>query len=218
VAAQSLRRSWIVIVGSGAPAAEVSNGALVIKHIRRKLNLTPFKAFPDTFSGLPYLVKNSNVVTIGGPRSNEWCFNLNEFTDPKYGITIKRERGADETWADYLVDGFTVNDFIVGTTHVPIQTHRGLLGTGQQNGATPAYHRQRKRLFQPNKRLFGQSNRLRPLQVTHIGGTQFEDTCTMVKAFLADADPGFYQCDWPEPADPTYAACPASPTYTKLTV
>jgi len=192
----SLRRSWIVIVGSNAPAPEVSNGALVIQHIRRKLNLTPFKAFSDTFPGLPYLVKNSNVMTIGGAFANEWAFNLNELTDPKYEITVNRERAANETWKDYvLAGGITVNGFIVGTTHIPIQSHRGILATGQQT-----------------------VNRLRPLQVMHISGVEFEDTCTMVQAFLADVDPGFYQCDWPEPADPTFAACPASPTYTKLVV
>lgn len=192
----SLRRSWIVIVGSDAPAPEVNNGVSVIQHLRRKLNLTPFKAFPDTFPGLPYLVKNCNVMTIGGPGSNEWTFNLNELTEPKYDVTVNRAREANETWKDYvLAGGITVNGFIVGTTHIAVQPHRGILATGQQA-----------------------VNRLRPLQVMHIGGWAFEDTCTMVQAFLADADPGFYQCDWPEPADPTFAACPASPTYTKLAV
>jgi hypothetical protein len=192
----SLRRSWIVVVGSNAPAAEVNNGTSVIQHIRRKLNLTPFKAFPDTFPGLPYLAKNCNVMTIGAPNANEWAFNLNEFTEPKYDITVNREKAADEAWKDYVTSGgIAVKGFIVGTVPVAGQDHRGLLATGQQV-----------------------NSRLRPLQVMHIGGWAFEDTCTMVKAFLADVDPGFYQCDWPDPADPTMAACPASPTYTKLTV
>ena len=221
MAAQSLRRSWIVIVGSGAPAAEVSNGTLVIQHIRRKLNLTPFKAFPDTFPGLPLLVKNCNVVTIGGPPANEWTFNLNEYTDPKWDITVNRERAADESYQEYIQSGgITVNGFMVGTTRVAGQVHRGILGMGQQiaTETSSILHRQRKRFLQSNRRFFGQSNKLRPLQVIHIGGWFFEDTCTMVQAFLADVDPGFYQCDWPEPPDPTMAACPASPTYTKLTV
>jgi len=193
----SLRRSWIVIVGEGTPEAIVNEGALVIQHIRRKLNLTPFKAFPSTFPGLPYLVKNCNVVTIGGPVANEWAFNLNELMEPKYDIIVNRDRGANEPWADYMAGGITVNGFVVGTVHVAGQSHRGLLATGQQV-----------------------NSRLRPLQVMHIGGWDFGDTCTMVKAFLADVDPGFYQCDY-DASDPgvlAMTACPASPTYTKLVV
>ena len=190
----NLRRSWIVIVGDNAPAPEVANANAITQHIMRKLNLTPFKAFPANFPGLQYLVKNMNVVTVGGPYANKWTFLLNDYIEPKWDITVNRDIKSGEAWKDYVASGGIVaNGFLVDKVAIAMQSHRGIIGAGTQ----PV-------------------NRLRPLQVVNVSGVMFEDTCTMTKAFLEDAVPGYYNCDWPGPADPTYAACPANPTYTKI--
>lgn len=188
----NLRRSWIIIVGSGAPAAEVDNAALLAQNLRRKLNIA--KSFPDTFPGLATLVKNCNVITVGGPAANPYTVLLNDFMEPKYDFTVVREKTADETWAEYITSGgIVIRGFKVNDVAYAFVNHRGLLGSGQQPG-----------------------NKLRPLSVMHIGGTLFEDTCTMTQAFIDGAEPGYYECIWPDPPDPTYAACPVAPTYTKV--
>lgn len=191
----NLRRSWVVIVGDGAPAPEVANANAVAAHIMRKLNLTSFKAFPSSFPGLAYLVKNANVITIGGPVANQYALLLNDVIEPKYDITVNRAMNSGETFSDYVkAGGITVNGYLVNKVAIALQAHRGIIGSGKQA-----------------------ASRLRPLQVVNVSGTMFEDTCTMVAAYLADTAPGYFNCGWPDPADPTYAACPASPTYTPIT-
>jgi hypothetical protein len=193
----SLRRSWIVIVGFAAPQPEKDEAAALSTYLRRQLNIVPLKGVLSDFTAMQLLMKQCNVVVLGGCFANEWAFYLNEYVEPKLDLTVSRERDADESWPDYIASGaITVNGVLVNGVSQPIGSHRGIIA----KGVLP-------------------SNRLRPLEIVIIHGWEFEDTCTMVKAFMEDAEPGLYECIWsgsPQQYDSPTLACPADATYNKL--
>ncbi|GAJ19058.1 unnamed protein product, partial [marine sediment metagenome] len=107
---RSLRRVWVVIHGFGPPEGEIENAMKIASHIRSKLNIV--RVLPSDALALDLLTKLANVVTVGGPIANEWTFKLNEFVNPKYDMTVLREKTPEETYLDWVksgalrVDGF----------------------------------------------------------------------------------------------------------------
>lgn len=184
-----LRRTYMVVVGADAPQPEKDNADAIASYMMQKLNFS--RAVLSDDARLEQTSKFANIITIGGPAANEWAFKLNDFLNPRYDITVLKDRVADQTWKDYVLGGgIRVNGFILNDQKLASGSHTGLIGKGQ-NSSYP---------------------RLRPLQVAHIGGWEFEDTCCMTKAFLEDQEAGIYTTIWAV-ADPTMTKCPADGNY-----
>lgn len=188
---RSLRRVWVVIHGAAPPAGEIENAKEIAAHIRSKLNIV--RVYPADAGGLDLLTKLANVVTSGGPYANEWAFKLNKFVNPRYDMTVLRERTPEETYKDWRLSGaLKVNGFMKNTTAFEGAIGRGIIGVGKQAAL-----------------------RARPLRVVHVGGWGYCDTCAMGEAFRADASAGVYDtgCKVDVPYE---EPCPIGATYTKI--
>ena len=186
-----LRRTYLVIVGTEAPQPEKDNAeAIAASHMMQKLNFSRVVTSDD--SRLDQTSKFANIIVVGGPISNEWAFKLNDFCNPRWDITVVKERTAGQTWKDYVAGGgLSFNGFLVNEAKVAGTLHKGFIGSGK-NTSYP---------------------RLRPLQITLLGGWTFEDTCCVVKAFLEDQAAGLYNTIWAT-ADPTFSKCPVDGNYS----
>jgi len=188
----AVRRSYLVVVGSEAPEGEIGNAQAISTFLRRSLNIAVGGIIPvkDSSPGIQLLTKLCNVVVVGGPYANEFAFTMNEFVNPKYDITVIREKTAEETWAEYVASGaFTLNGYLCDEKPYsagPDFTGTGIIGTG------------RTRLFD---------------KVVLIAGGAFEDTCASGKAFREDAGPGIFDCSWTEVPD--QLTCPEDAEYIK---
>jgi len=190
VAVRSLRRVWIVIYGANAPEGEIENARKIARHIRSRINLT--RVYPDDATGLDLLTKLTNVVTVGGPLANEWTFKLNNCVNPKWDITVLREKKPEETWDEYIKDGgIKVNGFLKNATQYSPEG-RGMIGIGRQVAL-----------------------RARPLRVVSIGGWRYCDTCVVGQAFRENAGAGIFETGCTEEIA-REAPCPAGITYVKI--
>jgi len=188
---KSSRRVWVVIHGAAVPEGEIENARKIAEHIRSKLNIV--RVYPADAQGLDLLTKLANVVTVGGPIANEWAFNLNEFTNPKYDLTVLREKTPDETWRDYVLSGaLQVVGFLKNDTKYPGAIGTGIIGVGKQ----PAL-------------------RVRALRVVHVGGWEYCDTCAMGEAFRADAGAGVFETGC-KVTVPDEEPCPVGAAYRKI--
>jgi hypothetical protein len=188
---RSSRRVWVVIYGANAPKGEIENAQKIAAHIKSKLNMV--RVYPSDAQGLDLLTKLANVVTVGGPGANEWTFKLNEFVNPKWDFTVKREKTPEETWVEYIMSGgLEVVGFIKDTSKFEGAIGRGIIGEGKQVAL-----------------------RVRPLKVVHVGGWDYCDTCAMGEAFRADAGVGVYDtgCKVPVPYE---EPCPVGAVYKKI--
>lgn len=183
-----LRRTYIVIVGPDAPQPELDNADAISSHMMQKLNFSKVLISDD--AKLDKISKFANLILVGGPAANEWTYILNEYINPRYDITVLKERTEGQTWKEYVLGGgLQVNGLIINDTKTPGLNHTGILSTGKQT-----------------------LPRIRPLQIMHVGGWMFEDTCCMTKAFLEDQEAGIYDTIWAV-ADPTYTKCPVDGNY-----
>ncbi|GAI83339.1 unnamed protein product, partial [marine sediment metagenome] len=191
MAVKSLRRVWVVIHGANPPEGEIENAIKIASHIRSKINIV--RVLPSDALALDLLTKLANVVTVGGPIANEWAFKLNEYVNPKYDMTVLREKTPEETWGDYIRSGAVeVHGFLKNTTKYAGVIGTGIIGVGTQRAL-----------------------RARPLRVIHVGGWGYCDTCAMGEAFRADAGQGVYETGYT--ADiPTEEPCPVGATYRKI--
>lgn len=191
MAVRSLRRVWVVIYGANPPEGEIENAMEIARHIRSKLNVV--QVLPADALALDLLTKLANVVTVGGTSANEWAFKLNEFVNPKYDMTVVREREADENYFDWIASGGLVTaGFLKDDTKYAGAGGKGIIGVGSQRAL-----------------------RARPLKVVHVGGWWYCDTCAMGEAFRADAGQGVYETGCT--ADiPREEACPTGLTYRKI--
>ena len=189
---RSLRRVWVVIHGAAPPQGEIENAQKIGDYLRSKLNIV--RVLPADSANLDLLTKLANVVTVGGPGANEWTFKLNEFMNPRWDMTVLRERTPEETYRDWIVSGaLTVNGFLKNTTKFERkEIGSGIIGVGKQAAL-----------------------RARPLRVVHIGGSGYCDTCAMGEAFRADAGAGVYDtgCKVDTPYE---EPCPIGALYTKI--
>lgn len=187
---KSLRRVWVVIHGADPPEGEIENAQKIASHIRSKLNI--IRVLTADALGLDLLTKLANVVTVGGPFANEWAFKLNEFVNPKYDMTVLREREAGENYFDWIASGaLKIDGFLKNGTKYAGAGGRGIIGDGTQRAL-----------------------RARPLRVVHVGGWWYCDTCAMGEAFRADAGAGVYETGCVEDI-PVEEPCPTGLTYTK---
>ena len=188
------KRSWIVVVGDGAPVGEVNNGNSIATFLRRKLNLVPIRgAWKASYAiSRSRVTQYANIVFLGGPIANELTYNLNELLEPKYNIVKLRERNADETWGDYVTaGGIVIDGYLVAGVKVPMVVKTGVIGVGQQKMG------------------------IRTSQVIGLFGYSYEDTCVMVKAFQeVGADAGIYDVNYTAPV-PNMDVNPENMTYTK---
>ena len=193
---RSLRRVWLVIYGAAPPQGEIENAQKIGDYLRSKLNIV--RVLPADYVGgmgidLDLLTKLANVVTVGGPGANEWAFKLNEFVNPKYDMTVLRERTPEETYRDWMVSGaLKIDGFLKDATKFEGIIGRGIIGVGKQDAL-----------------------RARPLRVIHVGGWAYCDTCAMGEAFRADAGAGVYDtgCKVDTPYE---KPCPIGALYTKI--
>jgi len=185
----AVRRSYLVVVGSEAPEGEIGNAQAISTFLRRTLNIAVGGIIPikDNSPGIQMLTKLCNVIVVGGPFANEFAFTMNEFINPKYDITVSREKTAEETWREYVASGaLTLNGYLMDEKPYSGGVNTGIIGTG------------RTRLFD---------------KVVVISGETFEDTCALGKAFREDAGPGIFNCSWTEVPD--QSICPEDAEYTK---
>jgi hypothetical protein len=164
-----LRKFWIVVYGAEAPQGEVENAKQIATYLRGKLNIV--RVLPDNASGLDFLAKFANVVVVGGPDANRWALEINSYINPKWDVTILRERGAGEDYHDWVRSGaLRVNGILVDSTRYPFVGGYGMIGVGNR----------------PEMRL-------RPLKAYSIGGVWYCDTCAVGRAFREGAGPGVYK-------------------------
>lgn len=181
-----LRRTYLVVVSPDAPQAEKDNAEAIASHIMQKLNYARVVTNDDT--KLEQLSRFANIILVGGPLGNEWAFKLNDYVNPRWDVTVLKERKEGQTWSEYLAAGsLRVNGYIINETKpTGYGAHTGIIGKGQ-NTSYP---------------------RLRPLQVVTIGGYSGQDTCCVAKAFLEDQEAGVYDTTWTGteicPADANY--------------
>lgn len=187
----SLRKVWVVVHGEEPPQGEIENAEAIAEFLRSNFNIV--RVLPANAMALDLLARFCNFVTVGGPFANEWAFKLNEYLNPRYNIVVHREKTPEETWVEYVTSGaFEITGFLKDDTPYEGVTNMGMIGVGAQ----------------PYMRA-------RPLEIVHIGGWAFEDTCTMGKAFIDGAGAGIFTCTWPEVPVPE-EHCPEEVTYTKI--
>jgi len=172
-----LRRTYVVVVSPNAPQSEKDNADAITSYLMQKLNYARVVTADDP--KLDQLSRLANIILVGGPSSNEWAFKLNDFVNPKWDITVLKERQEGQSWVDYIVDGsLQVSGYIINEAKAAGGEHTAILGKGQ-NTSYP---------------------RLRPLQVVTLGGWLGDDTLSIIKAFLEDQEAGVYDT----PTDVSY--------------
>ena len=185
----AVRRAYLVIVGSEAPKGEIGNAQAISAALRRRLNIAVGGIIPikDNTPGIQLLSKFCNVVVVGSPMANEFAFLMNDYVNPKFDITVQREKTPEETWAEYIASGaLVINGYFCDEAPYGAGSNTGIIGTG------------RTRLFD---------------KVVIVGGWEFEDTCAVGKAFAENAGPGIFNCSWTKVPD--MSICPEDAAYTK---
>jgi len=186
------KRSWIVIVGNTPPVGEENNANAVATYLRRKLNLVPIRGSWKA----PYAISRSrvtqyaNILLIGGPVASEYTFKVNDLCEPRYNITVLRERKEGEIWADYIKDGFQCSGFLVKGVPLTGDAHLGVIGVGQQKMG------------------------IRASQIVGLFGWSYEGGCVLVKAFMEGAGAGVYDLQWTANV-PNMDVNPEGMAYTK---
>lgn len=194
-----LKRSWIVIVGDDAPVGEVNNADALTKVLRRKLNVTPMKAWNSTkIESRTQLSKYPNILIVGGPIASKFAYDINELLDPKCYFAVAREFQSEgheeETWTEYVQSGgITTQGFDITGVKLAGAEHSGIIGVGTQKMG------------------------VRSSQVVALWGWTYEDTCVLAKAFTEGVmEAGAYNCLWTAKV-PNRDANPEGMSYTKRT-
>jgi len=185
----NLRRTWVVIYSNKSPLAEISKAQEIANYLRSKGNIAILISSTDE-SLAKNLTVFSNILTIGGPAPNQWVYILNEYTNPKWDLELAREQGEEETWDEFTSSGGLIaKGFIWNDKTYAGRAQLGIIG----KGILPAL-------------------RIRPMVIVNLGGWNFEDSCTMFKAYMENAEVGVYQCTYTP--IPDMSACPVDSEYT----
>ena len=186
----SLRRTYVVIIGAGAPEGESADAAATTKYLRSTLNIAVGNVvmpMTDGSLGVKLLTNTCNVVVVGGPHANYYTYTLNELCNPRFKITLKKDFDpAAGTWQDFVLAGnLTVDGFLVDDKLYPFAAGKGIIGLGKA------------RLLDT---------------IVMLAGYDFEDTCAVSKAFRDGKGAGLYSCTYTKVPDKS--ACPTDAAYT----
>lgn len=183
------RKLWLVIYGEAPPEGEIENAKAIAKNLGFGARAVSTKAM-----WLGFQARFCNLVIVGGPFANEWAVKMNDYVNPKYDITILREKTKEETWKDYIASGAVqCRGFLKDVAPYAGVAHKGMIGVGAQPYL-----------------------RLRALQIFMVGGWDYGDTCTMGLAFREGQGAGIYDCIYTTP--PSYTEpCQEITSYSKIT-
>ena len=183
------RKLWLVIYGESPPEGEIENAKAIASYLGFGARAVSTKT-----KWLGLQARFCNLVILGGPFANEWAVKMNDYVNPKYDITVLREKTEEETWADYVKSGaIQERGFLKDATPYTGEAHKGIIGVGAQ----PLI-------------------RLRALQIFMVGGWDYGDTCTMGLAFREGQGGGIYDCIYT--TLPSYTEpCQEFTSYSKIT-